>query len=240
MPVFPDTVVINRPWSDWIFLRQQRNTGGGGGFHIHNPWGNSDQWQGAADRNRLEVAYRTSGGQDRWGQLVMHGPSGNVGLGEVNPRARLHVNGNMIVTGDIALRSADVAERFSVEDARTAEPGTVMVLGHGGTLHQSEHAYDRKVAGVVCGAGSYSPGIVLDHDGEDRGQVGVALLGKVCCRVDAGPSPVEVGDLLATSEIPGHAMKATDPERAFGATLGKALEPLLDGKGLVPILVTLQ
>jgi len=51
---------------------------------------------------------------------------------------------------------------------------------------------------------------------------------------------VEVGDLLTTSATPGHAMKATDNARAFGAVLGKALAPLPSGKGLVPILVTLQ
>jgi hypothetical protein len=35
-------------------------------------------------------------------------------------------------------------------------------------------------------------------------------------------------------------MKATDPSRAFGATLGKALQPLGAGVGLIPILVALQ
>ena len=35
-------------------------------------------------------------------------------------------------------------------------------------------------------------------------------------------------------------MKATDPSRSFGATLGKALQPLGAGVGLIPILVALQ
>jgi hypothetical protein len=35
-------------------------------------------------------------------------------------------------------------------------------------------------------------------------------------------------------------MKATDPARAFGGVLGKALAPLRRGRGLLPILVTLQ
>jgi hypothetical protein len=38
----------------------------------------------------------------------------------------------------------------------------------------------------------------------------------------------------------GHAMKAADPRRAFGAVIGKALRPLPAGRGLVPILVALQ
>jgi hypothetical protein len=35
-------------------------------------------------------------------------------------------------------------------------------------------------------------------------------------------------------------MKATDPARAFGAVIGKALAGLADGTGLLPILVALQ
>jgi len=68
----------------------------------------------------------------------------------------------------------------------------------------------------------------------------VALLGKVYCKVDATAAPVAVGDLLTTSDTPGYAMKATDPQRAFGAVLGKALQPLPAGSGLIPVLVALQ
>ena len=66
------------------------------------------------------------------------------------------------------------------------------------------------------------------------------MVGKVHCKVDAQYSPIEVGDLLTTSPTLGHAMKASDPLKAFGAVLGKALRPLKEGQGLVPILVALQ
>ncbi len=33
---------------------------------------------------------------------------------------------------------------------------------------------------------------------------------------------------------------ARDPERAFGAVLGKALRPLPTGRGLIPVLIALQ
>jgi hypothetical protein len=68
----------------------------------------------------------------------------------------------------------------------------------------------------------------------------VALLGKVYCKVDAECGSVDVGDLLTTSATPGHAMKAGDPLKAFGAVIGKALRPLQAGQGLIPILVALQ
>jgi hypothetical protein len=50
----------------------------------------------------------------------------------------------------------------------------------------------------------------------------------------------KVGDLLTTAPTPGHAMKADDPLKAFGAVIGKALRPLPDGQGLIPVLIALQ
>ncbi len=35
-------------------------------------------------------------------------------------------------------------------------------------------------------------------------------------------------------------MKATDPAKAFGAVLGKALRAVENGRGYIPILVALQ
>jgi len=66
------------------------------------------------------------------------------------------------------------------------------------------------------------------------------LMGKVYCKVDAQSLSVEVGDLLTTSPAPGCAMKATDFAEASGAIIGKALRPLTDGLGLIPVLVALQ
>jgi len=71
------------------------------------------------------------------------------------------------------------------------------------------------------------------------GRLPLAVLGKVCCWVDATDVAVRVGDLLTTAPRPGHAMRAADSQRAFGAVLGKALQPLASGLGLIPILVVL-
>jgi hypothetical protein len=68
----------------------------------------------------------------------------------------------------------------------------------------------------------------------------LALMGKTYCRVDAQFAPVALGDLLTTSATRGHAMKAVDSSRAFGAVIGKALAPLRSGTGLIPVLVALQ
>ena len=147
---------------------------------------------------------------------------------------------NIAVTNDITLTGADCAEQFDVAEAQRLEPGTVVVFEDGGTIRESCEAYDKRVAGVVSGAGEYRPAIVLDKRTSDRERTTVALIGKVCCKVDADYAPIKVGDLLTASPTPGHAMKASDPYRAFGAVIGKALASFQSGRGLVPVLVALR
>ena len=149
-------------------------------------------------------------------------------------------NGDVETPGDIRLLNADCAEDFTISGADSVEPGTVMVLGDEDLLEPSQHAYDKRVAGVISGAGTYKPGIVLDKQPSQANRSPVALLGKVFCKVDARYAPIAVGDLLTTSETLGHAMKAADPFQAFGSVIGKALRPLREGQGLIPILIALQ
>jgi len=155
-------------------------------------------------------------------------------------KGNVHVTGNLTTDRDIILANADCAEDFDIADADLIEPGTVMVLGDEGALHQSHQPYDKRVAGVVSGAGEYKPAIVLDKQQSERKRQPIALLGKVYCKVDAQYGGIEVGDLLTTSPTPGHAMKTSDPFKAFGAVIGKALSPLKEGHGLIPILIALQ
>jgi hypothetical protein len=133
--------------------------------------------------------------------------------------------------GDIIVQNADCAEDFDIAGCVTADPGSVMALGDDGRLHLSTEAYDRRVAGVVSGAGSYKPGLVLDRQPSARDRLPIALVGKAFCKVDAQYAPIAVGDLLTSSPTPGHAMRAEDPLKAFGAVLGKALRPLQAGQG---------
>lgn len=152
----------------------------------------------------------------------------------------VHVTGLLSVEGDIALTNADCAEDFNIADADSVEPGTVMVLGDDESLHPCCHPFDKRVAGVVSGAGGYKPGIVLDKQQSQSNRKPIALLGKVFCKVDAQYGAIQVGDLLTTSPTLGHAMKTSDPIKAFGAVIGKALRPLTKGQELIPILIALQ
>ncbi|HEV2709806.1 MAG TPA: hypothetical protein VGU67_06330 [Edaphobacter sp.] len=174
----------------------------------------------------------TAGGNGVYGKST-----GNAGCFDGN----VQVNGNITVTGDLYLPGADCAEQFHVGGDNFIEPGTVVVVDGDGALRESGEAYDRKVAGVIAGAGEYRPGIVLDkHAGSSKSRAAISLIGKTYCKVDAGYMPIEVGDMLTSSPTPGHAMKAVDRERAFGAVVGKALRPLGEGCGLIPILIALQ
>jgi hypothetical protein len=149
------------------------------------------------------------------------------------------ISGNLTMDsgGDIIL--ADFAEDFDVLDPGL-EPGTVMVIGDDSGLRPCDAPYDRRVAGVISGAGNFRPGIILGKQRSKDNIVPIALIGKVYCKVDAGYAPIAIGDLLTTSPTPGTAMKALDPLRALGSIIGKALGGLDEGSGLVPILVALQ
>ncbi|MGQ0596036.1 hypothetical protein [Aquabacterium sp.] len=150
-----------------------------------------------------------------------------------------HFVGKVLVTGDIQLLNADCAEEFDIVH-HDVDAGTVVVLNGDGSVVAGQQPYDKRVAGVISGAGDYRPGLVLDRRETGRLRLPVALLGKVHCKVDAQYGAVQTGDLLTTSPTAGHAMKATDVLRTPGAVIGKALGPLAQGQGLVPILIALQ
>jgi len=127
----------------------------------------------------------------------------------------------------------DVAEYFAVQE--DPEPGTVMVIGEDSKLQSSITAYDTTVAGIV----STAPGVSLGaNETGNAGEKLIAVAGRVPCKVDATYALVKPGDLLTTSGTRGHAMKATNPQ--IGTILGKALEPLDSGTGVIEVLVTLQ
>ena len=161
----------------------------------------------------------------------------------ISVKGEIKVERDIKVKGDVIFENgADCAEEFDVI-SNEIDPGTVMVLNRDGILEPSSSAYDKRVAGIVSGAGDLRPGIILDKHKEQSGvnnRIPIALMGKVNCKVDANYSSVEIGDLLTASPTLGHAMKAEDPYKAFGSVIGKALGSLKDGLGMIPVLVALQ
>jgi hypothetical protein len=206
----PGVVAVSQTWHG-VYGETSSSTGGAGVWAEHKGGGDG------------VVGLSASG-------VGVHGKGG---------RLAAFFEGDVEVTGDIRLLNADCAEDFEVEPDGV-EPGTVLVIASESRLQSSSRPYDRRVAGVVSGAGSYRPGLVLDSQGTSPGRRPVAMLGKVFCKADADLGPIDVGDLLTTSPTPGHAMAARDSGRMVGAVLGKALRPLPRGRGLIPILIALQ
>lgn len=190
---------------------------------------------GMADQKRGSGVY---GRNDEGNGVAGHSDRG-VGV-KGSGRVAGRFEGDVEVTGDLRLTNADCAEEWDIAPAQQALPGSVMVLDDEGRLEVCTSGYDRKVVGVLSGAGQYRPAIVLDRQGDTTDRRNLAVLGKVYCMADASYGPISVGDLLTSSPTPAHAMRSGDRERSFGSVIGKALGPLPDGNGLIPILVALQ
>jgi hypothetical protein len=213
-----------------------QGTGGQAGGHFRSStgegvYGESNQHNGVLGVSKSNSAAAVS--------AVNQG--GGLGI-FVRGNPALHCEGDIEVIGnhDIRLAGGDCAEEFDVVHSEDVEAGTVMIIGPDDALQPSVIEYDKRVVGVISGAGDYRPGIVLDSQRAGTGRKAIALMGKSYCKVDACYGAIEVGDLLTTSPTKGHAMRARGSSRAFGSVIGKALRPLRHGKGMLPILIALQ
>ncbi len=233
---------------------------GNGGAGVSGTSSSSDGVHGESQSNLHAgvSGVNTNGGIGVYGQGKTAGSfQGDVTVTGALTTNNLTTNGDVTITGDISkvnnvtvtgtltanvdvVLGSDCAEDFDIVASQEVEPGAVMVLTDTGALEPSRDAYDKKVAGVISGAGDYRPGLILGRGHSSAERLPLALAGKVFCKVDADPAPIAVGDLLTTAGRPGHGMKASDPTRAFGAVIGKALQPLASGQGMIPILVALQ
>lgn len=163
-------------------------------------------------------------------------------LNFANDWAHTYIGGDNVSVCSLTIRGGcDIAEPFKMTDAEIPK-GSVVVIDetNPGHLKMSDQAHDRRVAGIISGANGVNTGVQLTQEGMfDNGQ-NVALSGRVYVQADTGNGAIKPGDLLTTSDVPGHAMKVTDHAKAQGAILGKAMTSLEKGKGYVLVLVTLQ
>jgi len=179
-------------------------------------------------------------------RLLVH-DNGNIMIGSAStPQDTLHVAGTTRTNVLRIMGGSDLAERFDVADLEdlTPQPGMVVCMdpANPGKLIPSTRTYDRTVAGVISGANGINSGMIMGQEGSEAdGAYPVALTGRVYVYTDATSGAIEVGDLLTTSDTPGHAMRVNDYGRAQGAIIGKAMTPLAAGeRGMVLVLVSLQ
>jgi hypothetical protein len=119
---------------------------------------------------------------------------------------------------------ADLAEKYSADF--NYEPGTVLVIGGEQEVTTCLSRASINWAGIV----STNPAHLMNDkiDG-----VAVALKGRVPCKV---VGPVSKGDLLVTSATPGYAEAYRDGDNTL-AVIGRALEALPDGLGVIEVKV---
>ena len=181
----------------------------------------------------------------------LSGTAGVFGIYDRNAgkeRLKIYPTGLVSVNSLEIRGGSDFSENFDISDTATngatqLKPGLVVSINPAqpGKLLLSARAYDRRVAGIISGAGDIKPGVVMSQEGSVAdGRHPVALSGRVYVWADTARGAIKPGDLLTTSPTPGHAMKVTNPARAQGAIIGKAMTGLKSGRGLVLVLVTLQ
>ena len=214
-----------------IELAADLNPGDRGLIRMYNP----------AGQNTVTLDANESGDATQGAALKLYDELGNLNI-ELD--ADFNGEGRVITEVIQITGGADFSEQFDVNcGGRGIEPGSVVSIDPTtpGDLCLSSAPYDRRVAGIISGAGGVKPGLLMGQRGtEADGQHPVALTGRVYCKVDASFGAIEPGDLLTTSPTTGHAMKVTDHSKASGAILGKAMTGLEAGRGLVLVLVSLQ
>jgi len=127
----------------------------------------------------------------------------------------MYINGAWRLTaGTTSSDTADFAEWIPYTGDKP-QPGDVLVTGDSAvSAKRSSSPYQSSILGVV----STAP---YDTAGQDDGHsVIIALTGRVPVNVNLENGPIEKGDMLTSSSVPGQAMKAT----RGGVIIGTALE----------------
>jgi hypothetical protein len=156
---------------------------------------------------------------------------------------RVDANGKMYANGGTQTSGADFAESIAVRGDRSHyEPGDVLEIDENTNrqIRLAAEPYSTRVAGIY----STKPGTLSTihpiDSVEFAQEVPMAVVGIVPCKVTTANGVIRRGDLLVTSMIPGYAMKATDRARIPGAIVGKAMQELFVGSGIIEVLITLE
>jgi hypothetical protein len=230
------------------------NGTGGGGISVYSDTGSFAAQLTVADATRRDgyLGLATGSGATRVYARAWNG-TGNGGYLGILDAAGTQVitldsdvsGSGRIITPVLQITGgSDLSEQFDIKDDHDElKAGMIVCIDpeKPGQLLTSTTAYDRTVAGIISGGGGVKTGMLMGQVGTKAdGKHPVALTGRVYCLVDASNGPIKPGDLLTTSDTPGHAMKVTDHNRAMGAIIGKAMGALESGKGMVLVLVSLQ
>ncbi len=178
----------------------------------------------------------------------------------LNLRFKVSWTGDVYADGAYTSPAADLAELLPARDG--LEPGDVLVIGPDGQLARSSQAYQPTVIGVYSTKPGFLGGVAGDAGGEEvqvrqgaeavarekneataglaaNGKVPLAIAGIVPVKASAENGAITPGALLVASDTSGHCM-LTGKNPPVGTVLGKALEGLEQGTGIILMLVMLQ
>ena len=155
-----------------------------------------------------------------------------------NKYFRVSYTGTVFARGGYVTGGADVAEFISARGE--PQPGDVVEIDpdHPGQFRLASTPNSTRVAGAI----STNPGASLgaiDPAGTENTGPQLALAGRVPVKVSAENGAIRPGDLLVASSTPGHAMRAP-ANPAPGTVIGKALDNLDSGTGIIKMLVMLR
>jgi len=149
-------------------------------------------------------------------------------------RFRVDTSGNVYADGQYRSPAADVAEMLPA--AETLEAGDVLSVAADGRLVRSAEAFAADVVGVHSTQAAFLGGAAEETS---ACQVPLAVSGIVPVKACDENGPIVPGDLLVASSLPGRAMRGgTDPPA--GTVIGKALQGLAQGSGVIRMLVMLR
>jgi hypothetical protein len=165
-----------------------------------------------------------------------------LGLGRYHTRVfRVDDQGSVFAAKGFFTGGVDYAESVAVTGDRVGyTPGDVMAIDEKAAdgFSLTHTAYSTLVAGVY----STQPGMLAStHPMEPEkfaAEVPLAMFGIVPCKVSAENGAISRGDLLVSAATPGYAMKGTDKNKMLGAIIGKALDPLPQGTGVIRVLLS--
>ncbi len=155
----------------------------------------------------------------------------------VEKRFIVENNGDVLAYGTFTGGGADFAELVEVsDDYLNYETGDLMIIDIDtpNRFKISNNSNSHLVAGVY----SSNPGFIGHDKNNSANNIPMALVGIVPCKVTNENGAINIGDLLVSSNLAGHAMKTDNPQT--GTVIGKALETINETSGLIKILLTLQ
>jgi hypothetical protein len=153
----------------------------------------------------------TAGSSARWARVWIR-------LGSAGIATTLFIDA-VRLTPSTLTSGLDLAETFPTRQGDNLRPGELVSLGPpaaAGDAYavRSSGAYDSRLFGVI----STQPGLLLD-DGRAYDKVPVALAGRVPVKVSDENGPIETGDPIAASSVPGVGMKAAQAGRIVGTAV---------------------